>query len=99
MTRLCPCCRLPSPPDRIHIGAEGGRFVVFGVCASCTRRHRRIPPASARKLLNGASARAAAAPDRYWSALLPDLDTAMLAAGMLAHPTTADDTAAALDWK
>lgn len=73
--------------------------MVFGVCASCTRRHRRIPPASARKLLNGASARAAAAPDRYWSALLPDLDTAMLAAGMLAHPMTAADTAAALGWK
>lgn len=99
MTRWCPCCRLPSPPDRIHIGAEGGRFVVFGVCSICTRRHRLIPAASARKLLNGSSARAGAAPDRYWSALLPDLDTAMLAAGMLAHPDTASDTAAALGWK
>jgi hypothetical protein len=31
--------------------------------------------------------------------MLPDVDSAMLAAGMLAHPDTASDTAAALGWQ
>lgn len=62
--------------------------------------NRRLPAGTRQKRLNAAAWLAASdTSGRFWTARFSDLDTAMLAAGMLAHPTTADDTAAALGWK
>jgi hypothetical protein len=99
MKRLCPACRLPRPPSKIHIGEERGAFVVFGVCGACTARYQRLPHGPRHKLLNGASARAAADPARYLAGLFPELGAAQIVSGMLSHPRHADAAVDLLGWR
>lgn len=96
--RLCPVCRLPRPPDTLYQGDEQGQHVVFAVCMSCAGRYRRLPHGTSHKLLNGASARAAGEPARYWAALFPDAGSARLALAMLSHTTSSRELLEAFGW-
>lgn len=49
--------------------------------------------------MNAATARAAADPDRYWAATLPNAGAAHLAQRMLEHQGTSDEAMQALGWR
>lgn len=83
LSRCCPACRLPRPPERIYRAGENALHAVFGVCAACTQRHDRLPRRSLHKLLNGVAVTAARNPDRYWCAVFPDMGAAAVAFGVL----------------
>lgn len=97
--RLCPACRLRRQPDHLYQGEEQGQHVVFAVCAGCATRYSRLPHGVAHKLLNGASARAGADPERYWCATFPDAGAARLALAMLSHARLCDEALRAVGWK
>lgn len=98
MTRLCPACRLPHPPDQIHMGDDAGVFIVFAICQKCTARYRKLPAGTRHKLLNGALVRVATDPGRYWCSTFTDEGAAHLAACLLAYPRLVQETLAALAW-
>lgn len=96
--RICPACRLPKPPDQVHVGEDAGAYFVFAICRHCAQRYTKLPTGTRHKLLNAALARSAAAPDRYWSTQFADKGAMFLAAGMLAHPACAKEVLQAVNW-
>lgn len=94
--RCCACCRMPAPPAVVHPGEIHGIGVALGLCARCELANRRLPAGTRQKRLNAAAALAARdTTGRYWTARFPDHSAAALAAGMIANPGTAAETAAA----
>lgn len=98
--RCCPCCRMPAPLAVAHYGEIHGIGVCVGVCNRCHQANRRLPCGTVQKRLNAAAALAARdTSGRFWTARFPDAGAARLAAGLLGHPDTAQDIAAALGWR
>lgn len=77
---------------------DGSRAGVIGICRRCTNDEARLPASLHIKRLQPAMDRALDDPGRYLCTLYNDIDTAVLAVSLLAHPDYATRTMQALGW-
>ena len=91
---------MAAPLAVVHPGELDDVGVLLGFCRRCNQANDRLPAGTRQKRMNAAARLAASdTTGRYWTARFSDPGAATLAAHLLGHPTTADDTAAALGWK
>ncbi len=101
MSKLCPRCRLlvlVLGRALAAVSSDGVRFGVVGICQRCVSNEAQLPKTQHAKRLLPALDRALDDPERYYCRLYPELNTAILAVGLLGHPELSERAMVALGW-